>query len=479
MPYKIPAQHYFRLHHVRPRFKNDVESVLLFICRKIANMKTQDEASFNRELFDMIQSYPGNIQKSDKTIHNWRTEISSLFGLVQSKDGKSKPGFYASLLAQNEDLIEFFRYFLLSFQYPGAHIKPNRVREQVEAGVNFHPGKFIVELFFEGQKIVEGEKQFHVKSQELTALVFNDLRVTATRKLSAKDIAHTVLNNRAKGVQYDTTGDVTRYAQDILDYMVLADILDKRPNTGGYYMRPSGVKAAVRIAQESPVFHGYDDFFGSNHIENSDYVAVEEDWLDFVNEDRVNDAFAGDILEGIVDAEVAPKISTSELVEGLKKALDGNAQDIGQAGESIALTHEYIRLSECARVDLATKVKKIPDYLGVGYDLQSFEGVVSPDFGDIQRYIEVKTTRSKNKVLESSFVMTANEWNAARTNGDAYYVYRIMISEGKLRMFVIRDPYEEDRKGTLKMTPRNGAEITFTEDAGVWEPLLVKIGHGS
>jgi hypothetical protein len=437
-------------------------------------MKSQDEASFNKELFDLIQSYPGNIQKSDKTIHNWRTEISSLFGLVQSKDGKSKAGFYANLLAQNEDLIEFFRYFLLSFQYPGAHIKPNRVREQVEAGVHFHPGKFIVDLFFEGQKIVGQDKQFNVKSQELTALVFNDLRVTATGELTAKEIAQTVLSNRKQKIQYDSTGDVIRYAQDILDYMVLADILDKRPNTGGYYMRASGVKAAVRISQQAPVFHGYDAFFGLRNVENTDYAAVEEEWFDFVNEDRVNDTFAGDIFD-----EVSPEINSSELIEGLKKALDGDAQDIGQAGESIAITHEYIRLSECDRVDLASKVKKIPDYLGVGYDLQSFEGVVSPDFGDLQRYIEVKTTRSKNKVLENSFVMTANEWNAARTNGDSYYVYRIMISEGKLRMFVIRDPYEEDRKGTLTMTPRNGAEVTFTEDAGVWEPLLVKIVDGS
>jgi hypothetical protein len=56
---------------------------------------------------------------------------------------------------------------------------------------------------------------------------------------------------------------------------------------------------------------------------------------------------------------------------------------------------------------------------------------------------------------------------------DTYFIYRIIISEGDLRMFVIRNPYELERSGAIQMTPRNGAEITYTEEAGFWEEILV------
>ena len=34
--YKIPDDYFFRLHHVRPRFKNDVEEVLLYVATSIS-----------------------------------------------------------------------------------------------------------------------------------------------------------------------------------------------------------------------------------------------------------------------------------------------------------------------------------------------------------------------------------------------------------------------------------------------------------
>jgi hypothetical protein len=107
----------------------------------------QPSSLYDAELFKLIRSYPGNYEKATKTIHNWRTEISALFGLIKTQNDFSEPGFYAKLLAQNEDLIEFFRYFLFTFQYPGGHIKPQKIAEQIQHGVEFHPAKFIIELF--------------------------------------------------------------------------------------------------------------------------------------------------------------------------------------------------------------------------------------------------------------------------------------------------------------------------------------------
>ena len=73
MEYKVPNQFYFRIHHVRPRFKNDVENVLIFVAESIAKLKPMPEVDFAQSLNQAIYGYPGNANKELKTINNWRT----------------------------------------------------------------------------------------------------------------------------------------------------------------------------------------------------------------------------------------------------------------------------------------------------------------------------------------------------------------------------------------------------------------------
>lgn len=467
--YKVPDSCFFRLHHSRPRFKNDVESVLLFVCQRIANIEPTPTKEFNSQLFELLRLYPGNAMKAAKTINNWRTEIPALFGLVETGGGVSMPGLYAKRLAQNEDLVEFFRYFLLTFQYPGGHIKPEKAAQMIEVGVDFHPAKFIIDLFLEGQKLIAPEESFSVSSPELTALVFNDLRVTASKEFSPAEIANTILKNRAKKVVYDQTGDVIRYAQDILDYLVLADILSRRQSNGRYYLKPGGQAAALAISREAKKFEGYKYLYGLEKVNTQSVAALQHEWTNFVNQDRVSNLFAGDIFS-LLESETDKNfnLQAAELIESIKNALIGTTKDIGYAGEAIVIDHEARRLKELGRPDLSKRVKKIPDHVGIGYDIQSFD-VASEE---IKISIEVKTTRSRGKLKTQSFTMTTNEWVTARTLGETYYVYRVIISEGSLRMFVIHNPYKQEQLGTLQMTPRNGAEISYTESAGRWLELL-------
>ena len=43
--YQIPDEYFFRLHHVRPRFKGDIENVLIYIAEEISRVgeKKTDE----------------------------------------------------------------------------------------------------------------------------------------------------------------------------------------------------------------------------------------------------------------------------------------------------------------------------------------------------------------------------------------------------------------------------------------------------
>ncbi len=42
--------------------------------------------------------------------------------------------------------MECFKVFLYNFQYPGAHIKPKNVLEQIENGIHFKPAQYILKL---------------------------------------------------------------------------------------------------------------------------------------------------------------------------------------------------------------------------------------------------------------------------------------------------------------------------------------------
>jgi len=138
MEYKTPEEYYFRLHHVRPRFKSDIENVLLFMATEISKLNDAPSLDFNNSLNSAIRSYPGNAIRELKTINNWRTEISSLFAFfIEKDDGITSAGRRAKELAEKQDLVEMFRKFLFLFQYTGAHVKSHEVLKMIEAGIRF------------------------------------------------------------------------------------------------------------------------------------------------------------------------------------------------------------------------------------------------------------------------------------------------------------------------------------------------------
>ena len=97
--YRIPEEFFVRLHHCRPRFKNDRENVLLFIASELCLIGELPKADFAKELNSAIKRFPGNSAKKSKTIDNWRTEISSLLGLIEyTEDDTCKPSQMAEIL---------------------------------------------------------------------------------------------------------------------------------------------------------------------------------------------------------------------------------------------------------------------------------------------------------------------------------------------------------------------------------------------
>lgn len=470
--YKVPDQYYFRIHHIRPRFKNDVENVLYFMANEIAKMEPAKHEEFKEKLNGIIKLYPENSSKKIKTINNWRTEISALFGLVEYSGDTSKPSRMSVLLSESQDLVEFFRYFLYYFQYPGGHLKPKETMEYIKAGIKFKPANYILSTLMEGRRITNNEK-FGITKAEATHCIFNDLRVTRDGRSPAETVG-LILENRKSNVEYDQGGDVTRYAGDILDYMELADLITLRPNYL-YYPNLTNLETIhAFINSSSKFFEPYNILYSREALTISDITRSQDEWFAYVNNKLDTSIFQANILSIIEGAEEeTPSMDfLKQILNKLQASIESEkgvkTKEIGDVGESVVIEHEKVRLIKLDREDIIHLIKKIPETFAVGYDISSYDGE-----GDLRRYIEVKTTISRGKLASNSFHMTPSEWSSASTLRSNYFVYRLMISSGGVNLFLIKDPVGKYKEDLLDMIPRDGADVRYSEKSGYWEPLLV------
>jgi hypothetical protein len=469
--YKIPDEYFFRLHHVRPRFKNDVEEVLLYVATSISEMEVLPEKEFNTVLNNVLFGFKKNASSTQKTIDNWRTEISAIFAFIQEKDKHLQPSKMAVRLANNQYLDEFFNYFLYSFQYPGGHIKSHNITKQIEAGVKFKPCYFILQLLIEGEKLTG--KPFSITAEELTQCAYFDLRVTRDGK-HPKDVAKMILKHRIDKIEYDrhydqlknektgaypSNGDVCRYAGDILDYMVLANLLQDK-GTGYYYYLNTENKESINYHLNKAVwFNQYDKFYKQTEITNPEIAVIEENWFSFVNQFDEIEAFAPHL-------DQAEQENISNLIQEYYSRMTGDrkvpTKIIGDYGESLILAHEYLRTrGKSKRQHL---INKIPTPLGVGYDIQSVE------LEKKKRYIEVKTTKSRKAINNNRFKLTPNEWDTAETMGDNYFIYYLVVNDATKNIFMIQNPVKQYEQGNLKVD--KNLVVEFFKTSGQWEKLL-------
>lgn len=71
------------------------------------------------------------------------------------------------------------------------------------------------------------------------------------------------------------------------------------------------------------------------------------------------------------------------------------------------------------------------------------------------------------------FHMSPNEWRVASTIKEHYCVYRLMLSEQDKTLFVLRNPVALYKTDKIDAEPRDGMEISFTEEQFKPTELLV------
>jgi hypothetical protein len=463
--YRTPEDFHIDMHFVRPRFKSDLENVLSYFSNSISKLSPTESKTFNAELDNLIKGFPGNSSLAAKTIANWRTEISALLGFIQYEGALLKPSRIAFELSNEQDFISFFKCFATKLQFPGGHVKDNFNSELIALGIKFKPAALflkVINLLKEKNK-----EQGYLTKDEATYVLLNDtrfLKVDSDLNLAVKIIQK---NRNEESLEYSgqvgctkSHGDQTRTAGDILDYMELANILQRKGRK--FLINVSESKVINRFLNQPDLFKGYDEFYNIKGLKAKDLSAIRADWYDYVNTLNFSD-FKTDIgvfirshtededIDIEIDYETVHRLSTKE---------------IGDKGEAIIIAHEKAKLIEAGAEHLKHLVKFMPTHLAVGYDVHS------RDFDDSHKYIEVKTTVSNKKLTQYRFHLTPNEWNAAFTNRGTYYVYRLIITAEKRNLFVIKDPVGAFQQGLVKVMSPSGFDIIYNDKSGWDEELL-------
>lgn len=488
--YQVEDKYWQRIHLERSRYKNKFEDVLLYMANACCQIPTLPCKEYSDRYFNAIRMYPGNIDLATKTINNWRTEIPSLFGFY-SENKKANVTYtskMAHFLNENQDLTQFLRIFLFTFQYPGGHIKPHEVKKIIESKIRFKPAKLILQVLMEGNKILSAEgsaKTMSLSAEEATYCLFNDLRVT-TGQRTPREVAEIVLSNRKNKVKYynpkdphtfndkgtpRTKGDQCRQAGDVLFFMEQACLVDNNGH-GYYHLNTTDIETLNKFVEDNSFFTGYDHLYRKHSIETPEIAEIEPRWFDYVNESMNPELFKTDISTLIGDDSELSAI-VKEAIHNLLNNASITKNESGKFGESLIYGHEKMRL-KLANYDLKEFVVRIVDNPATrpGYDIESYEA----DGTDDIRYIEVKTTVSKSPVRMYSFHMTKHEWRVAKTVKEHYCVYRLMVNHKDLILYVLRNPVLLSQNEMIDFEPNDdGLDISFdynnfnTTDILLWQ----------
>lgn len=475
--YQIPDKYWFRIHFVRPRFKSNIENVLLYMANECCRIPRCSCSEYNKRYFNAIKMFPGNIGMTRKTLDNWRTEIPALFGFYKENKETdiTETTQMAVFLHENQDLTQFLRLFLYSFQFPGGHMKAVDVKDIIYNNIRFKPARILIQVLLAGNSILSEQnssKEMSISAEEATYCIFNDIRVTSGT-VSANEIAQTILNNRKNKLKYynpkdkkirsltgtpRTKGDVTRYAKDILDYMEIANLLIK--TNGYYYLKGNEMVAIQNFRDDKTWFKGYDSLYGKKDIETVELTKIEQEWFEYVNNSMRPELFKTDVKAMFCQKNIVDVVFDDRIKEVVASD-DRTMKDIGNLGEAMICGHEKMRLKINGYEDFVRLIQIVdsPSY-HPGFDIDSYEA----DGTEAHRYIEVKTTISKKKIQMFGFHMSPNEWRVAGTIKEHYCIYRLMLSEQDKILYILRNPVSLYKADQIEAEPRNGMEISFSTE---------------
>jgi hypothetical protein len=369
----------------------------------------------------------------------------TLFGLtIIDNENVVWPSGNTKFLLETQDYPLFFRAFCDKFQFPNCINVWTEAKLQASMGVRFKPAQYILQVLQEANLVFPNEV-FYVSNQEISHLIFNDIRV-AKGEITPKQVLQAILDGRAKKTVYPGGSNLTQHGREFLGYMTLAHLLKTDESGRNFCLNSDETKAIEHI------------------IKNRSFIAPPKDIDDVDAHKKFCEAW--DLRFKRVTTEdrsvfkrrprsftinVQDRVVVTDSTAAATRPNQQSLNETGDEGELYVLKYEK-ELVAAVRPDKVALVARVANDTSLGYDIQSLE---LPDCSR-KKYIEVKSTIRTfppNEEILTFFPMSGNEWETARHQQDSYYIYRVVLLENEVKMYIVQNPVqkESDKKIILEV----------------------------
>lgn len=450
MSYNASKQ--FRCDIVRTRAVSKIDDLLPIYAKIIHDICPCSESdfveSFNFELKNYLLSIGSSVAK--KALNNHRTETAkTLFGMYYvDQIGIVHESERTEKYLKDGDQPAFFKDFCYKLQFPSGMTKQQKLEERISKGVSIYPYRFLLAVL---QKALKEGVTLNVR--ELGYYVLNSEDVLCGLA-TPDEVVKAIKDDQKAGVRYNIdTGKNTpwdwEHIEGMINYLALANLVTINGK------KRMGHERSVTInSLEASAVKIFVD--GTNESLKFDVLSYDRSTIKKRKEfqlawDKYN-ASLSDKYSCFYTMPSALGVSfTTTSTKASKRAAHTAA--IGKIGESYVYDYEIERVN---KIDpsYCSLIRDRSAERGIGFDIESIVGVgTSPT---TPKYIEVKTTTRVTAPSVKSFIdsinITRNEWNAAKTFKDSYFVYRVYITKGKVFIFVIGSIVEKEELSLLEVS---------------------------
>lgn len=410
---------------------------------KLSCQKVLSNALFGTSEFDSLT------EGKRKTINNHITEIAgALLGLyypsVENGDVIMRKSQTCAALQEQQDYPAFFRGLCLNFQFPNGARKPQSCIEDLRNGIRFKPYCFIVKLLLYAQ---DRPTPILLSMQEIGFYALSNLEVLQGR-VSCEEVYDAILSDRANGVRRTALhgSNEWQHIKELFNWLSLTNmtVADKTY----IWLNPKEAEA-IRLFAESEKSFGFDAYsydFNSEEARKRFY----NDWKKFYSS-LPQEMGAAKSEEVVSPVSAAVNVASRQAIK--------SSTDLGDEGEALVYRLEVERV-KAFKPRLANKVLLLGKTKGLGYDVLSIEADEMPQDPEMNRFIEVKSTRRTTEpnfdlAWIDSVNLTAKEWLAARQHGRFYNVYRVYFTRSKVIVVRVNNPYQLAQESKVEVYPTN------------------------
>ena len=462
-------QNQYRCDFIRSRIINHLDNLLPVVANIVNKICPCSKPSFIQSFNAMSMPYlvALGLKPTQKTIDNLRTEIANkLFGLYYYDNyGIARATQRLSEFLRTNDQPAFFKEICYKYQEPNGISRSDRVTKRVNDGICVYPVRYILAVLNEAQN-----KGIDVSIREIGYYVLNAKDVL-TMNASPMEVVKRIEADQSAGIINTIAKKNNSYEwqhiRALITYMMLANLilLKNKKNYGKdnivilNTVELPAIRIFIRNYNSTPMDFDLKKYPRKTIAERRRF---QFDWDEYNGHLRpyYADFATSPAALGLSGASTAKKYSASSF--------------IGKTGEQYVIDMEKERLSKInaayASMVLDKSAKK-----GTGYDIESIVGIGQNPKDPL--YIEVKSTIRKTP-LPASYIetinITRNEWKAAYTLRNNYWIYRVyfIIGAKKPEVHEIFGIYEKVNIRGLATIDATSFELSFDHST---EGLVDKI----